>query len=184
PSPMLSRTNLFILALALLAAIIGGWLQYESRLVRVPPGVHVANVGDLRPDVALLDLDGHERRLSGYQSKRLLLNFWASWCAPCLAEMPALNAAQHKFADQGAIVLGIAMDQPGHVRAFLAEHPVSYPVLLGQLSSPSTSLRFGDVAEVLPYSVLLDENGKILAAQRGPLSPQQLERWLSPSAAP
>lgn len=181
---MLSRTNLFILALALLAAIAGGWLQHESRLIRVPPGVHVANVGDLRPDLALFDLDGHERRLSGYQGKRLLLNFWASWCMPCLAELPALNAAQRKFADQGAIVLGIAMDQPDRVRAYLRDHPVSYPILLGQLGSPSTSLRFGDVDEVLPYSVLLDENGRILAVHRGPLDAEQLRRWLSPATAP
>lgn len=181
---MLSRTNLFILALALLAAIAGGWLQHESRLAHVPPGVHVANVGDLRPDVALLDLHGHERRLSGYQGKRLLLNFWASWCAPCVTEMPALNAAQRKFADQGAIVLGIAMDEPDNVRAFLSTHPVDYPILVGQLASPSTSLRFGDIDEVLPYSVLLDENGKILAVQRGPLKAGQLEHWLSPTTAP
>lgn len=181
---MLSRPNLFILGLALLAAIAGGWLQHQSRRTHVPPGVHVANVGDLRPDVALVDLEGHERRLSGYQGKRLLLNFWASWCAPCIAEMPALNAAQRKFADQGAIVLGIAMDEPDRVRGFLAEHPVGYPILLGQLGSPSTSLRFGDADEVLPYSVLLDENGKILAVQRGPLGAKQLERWLSPTTAP
>ncbi|WP_333682167.1 TlpA disulfide reductase family protein [Dyella sp.] len=181
---MLSRTNLIILVLALLAAIAGGWLQHESRRVHVPAGVHIANVGELRPDVALYDLHGHERRLSGYQGKRLLLNFWASWCAPCIAEMPALNAAQHKFADQGAIVLGIAMDEPDNVRSFLSKHPVDYPILLGQLTSPSTSLRFGDMDEVLPYSVLLDENGKILAIQQGPLGARQLERWLSPATAP
>ena len=181
---MLSRTNLVILALALLAAIAGGWLQHESSQTRVPPGVQVANVGDLRPDVALLDLAGKERRLSGYQGRRLLLNFWASWCKPCLAEMPALNAAQRKFADQGAIVLGIAMDEPDRVRAYLTQHPVDYPILIGQLDSPSTSLRFGDTGEVLPYSVLLDENGRILAVHRGPLDASQLDRWLSPTTAP
>lgn len=181
---MLSRTNLVILALALLAAIAGGWLQHENRQIRVPPGVHVANVGDLRPDVALLDLHGHERRLSGYQGRRVLLNFWASWCEPCLAEMPALNAAQRKFADQGAIVLGIAMDEPERVQAFLSRHPVDYPILIGQLDSPSTSLRFGDADEVLPYSVLLDENGRILAVHRGALDADRLDRWLSPATAP
>jgi peroxiredoxin len=181
---MLSRGNLFILGLALLAAIAGGWLQHESRLAHVPAGVHVANVGDLRPDLALPDLSGKERRLSEFRGKRVLINFWASWCGPCLAEMPALEAAQRKFGDQGAIVLGIAMDEPTRVRDFLSAHPVGYPILIGQLDSPSTSLRLGDTDEVLPFSVLLDEHGHVLAIQRGPLDEAQLARWLSPAAAP
>jgi peroxiredoxin len=181
---MLSRGNLFILGTALLAAIGGGWLQHQSRLAHVPAGVQVANVGDLRPDLALNDLDGKEHRLSEFHGKRVLINFWASWCGPCLAEMPALEAARHKFGDQGAIVLGIAMDEPDRVRAFLADHAVSYPILIGQMDSPSTSLRLGDTSEVLPFSVLLDEQGHVLAIQRGPLDGAQLARWLSPTAAP
>jgi hypothetical protein len=61
---------------------------------------------------------------------------------------------------------------------------VKYPVLIGQLDSPSTSLRFGDTDQVLPYSVLLDENGRILATHRGALSEDRLNRWLSPATAP
>ncbi|HTV85184.1 MAG TPA: TlpA disulfide reductase family protein [Dyella sp.] len=181
---MLSRGNLLILGFALLAAIAGGWLQHESRLARVPAGVQVANVGDLRPDLALVGMDGKEHRLSDYRGQRVLLNFWASWCVPCLKEMPQLNAAQRKFGDQGAIVLGIAMDDPANVRAFLAAHPVDYPVLIGQLGEPSTSLRLGDGDEVLPFSVLLDANGRILATRRGPLDAQQLAHWLTPATAP
>lgn len=181
---MLSRGNLGILILALLAAIGGGWLQHRSRLAQVPPGVEVANVGDLRPDLALPDLRGREHRLSEYRGQRVLLNFWASWCVPCLAEMPALQAAQRKFADQGAIVLGIAMDDPVRARAFLAAHPVGYPVLLGRMESPSTSLRFGDTDEVLPYSVLLDGQGQVMARHRGALDAAHLDRWLAPAAAP
>ena len=181
---MLSRGNSMILGLAVLAAAAGGWLQYQSRLARAPAGVLVANVGDLRPDLALVDLDGKERRLSEFHGKRVLINFWASWCAPCLAEMPALQAAQHKFADQEAIVLGIAMDDPVNVRAFLARHPVEYPILIGQLDSPNTSQRLGDTDEVLPFSVLLDEQGHVLATQRGVLDAAQLTRWLSSATAP
>ena len=181
---MLSRNNLIILGLSVLAAAAGGWLQRESRLAHVPAGVHVANVGDLRPDLALLDLHGKERRLSEFRGQRVLINFWASWCVPCLAEMPALEAAQHKFGDQGAIVLGIAMDDQTRAQAFLAAHPVDYPILMGQLASPSTSLRFGDIDEVLPFSVLLDEEGHVLAIRRGPLDANLLAKWLSPATAP
>jgi peroxiredoxin len=181
---MLSRGNLLILGLAILAAIAGGWLQHRSQLAHVPAGVDVTNVGDFRPDLALDDLDGKEHRLSEFHGKRVLINFWASWCAPCLAEMPALQAGQHKFGDQGAIVLGIAMDDPERVRAFLAHHPTDYPILIGQMDSPSTSLRFGDLDEVLPFSVLLDQQGRVLAVHRGSLDTAQLAQWLSPTTAP
>jgi peroxiredoxin len=181
---MLSRDNLLILGVALLAAIGGGWLQHESRQVHAPVRVPVANVGDLRPDLALTGPDGKQHRLSDYHGRRIVLNFWASWCVPCLTEMSDLDAAQRKFGDQGAIVLGIAMDDPANVRTFLAAHPVDYPVLIGQLDEPSTSLRLGDSDEVLPFSVLLDANGRILATRRGVLDGQQLTDWLSAATAP
>jgi hypothetical protein len=70
------------------------------------------------------------------------------------------------------------------VHTFLAARPVDYPILIGQLTPPSTSLRFGDTDEVLPFSVLLDANGRVLATRRGPLDPDQLANWLSPATAP
>jgi peroxiredoxin len=181
---VLSRSNWAILALAVAVAAAGGWLQHRSRLARVPEGVQVANVGDLRPDLALPDLDGKQHRLSEYRGRRVLLNFWASWCGPCLDEMPALVRAQAKFGEQGAIVVGIAMDEPAHIRSFLATHPVSYPILVGRLDSPSTSLRLGDQSEVLPYSVLLDDDGRVLAIRRGSLDAALLAQWLGAPSKP
>jgi peroxiredoxin len=180
---MLSRPTLLILALAVLAAALGGWLQHRSRLAHVPPGVRVANVGDPAPDIVLPDPAGREHRLSDYRGHRVLLNFWATWCGPCLDEMPALAKAQAALGPGGTRIVGIAMDDPARVRAFLAAHPVDYPILLGQLAKPSTSLRFGDVAEVLPYSVLLDADGRVRAVHRGPLDAARLRAWLAPAPA-
>jgi hypothetical protein len=94
--------------------------------------------------------------------------------------MPLLDKAQADYAPGGVRIVGIAMDDPAHVRRFLAAHPLDYPVLIGQLDAPSTSLQLGDEAEVLPYSVLLDAAGRVLAVHRGPLQQAQLHAWLTP----
>lgn len=175
---MLSRSNTLILALAVVAAGIGGWLQHASRQAHAPAGVQVAAVGDVRPDLTLTDVQGKPHRLSEFRARRVLLNFWATWCVPCLKEMPSLAKAQAKFGEKELIVVGIAMDDPERVRPFLAAHPVTYSILIGQMDNPSTSLSLGDEAEVLPYSVLLDADGRILSAQRGPLSMETLDHWM------
>ena len=178
---MLSRSNWTILGAAVLVAAAGGLMQRASQRAHIPAGIQVAENGDLAPDLALTDLDGRPHRLADYRGRRVLLNFWATWCGPCLQEMPALVKAQANVGENGAIVVGIAMDDPAQVRAFLASHPLNYPVLLGRLDSPSTSLQLGNVGELLPYSVLLDENGRVLASRRGALDATQLQQWLAPA---
>jgi len=176
---MRGRNHWLILGLAVLAAALGGYVQHRNRPVDTPsPGL----LGQALPPLVLPDLDGKPHRLADYRERRVLLNFWASWCAPCLREMPALAEAQAKFGQQGAIVVGIAMDEPLHVRAFLAAHPVDYPILIGEMGPPSTSLKLGNTRQVLPYSMLIDADGRILAAHAGPLSNAQLTEWLAPAS--
>jgi peroxiredoxin len=176
---MLSRSNWLILALAVAASIVGGYVQHRNR----EPAVDAALVGQPAPDISLPDLDGKPHRLADYRGRRTVLNFWASDCGPCLDEMPALNRAQKQFGERGSQVIGIAMDDPTQIHAFLAVHPINYPILLGRFTAPSTSLQLGDIREVLPYSVLIDADGRVEAAHVGALSADQLEQWLAPVAA-
>ncbi len=178
----MTRSNWLILALAVLAATAGGYVerrQHQSPEDSALPGQPL-------PAIRLPDPDGRMHWLSDYRGRRVLLNFWASWCGPCLDEMPELSRAQARFGGSGSapIIVGIAMDEPARVRAFVTAHPPGYPVLLGQLAAPSTSLRLGDVREVLPYSVLVDADGHILATHTGVLSAAQIAQWLAPRSTP
>ena len=174
---MLDRSNGLILGVAVLAAAIGGYAQFRGQQ---SPVTESPLIGQQVPAITLPDLDGKPHPLSEYLGHRVVLNFWASWCGPCLEEMPALDQAATKFGEHEPIVVGIAMDEPPRIRAFLAAHPVSYPILLGRPGAPSTTLILGDTSEVLPYSVLIDANGRISATHEGILSALQLEQWLRP----
>lgn len=179
---MPGRSTSLILALTVLAAIFGGIIQQRQQ-ARPASAEASSMLGTPMPALTLPDLEGRAHALRDYRGRRLLLNFWASWCGPCLDEMPALNQAQQKFGEHGAIVLGIAMDDADHVRAYLAAHPVSYPILLGRLDAPSTSLQLGDSREILPFSVLVGADGRIIATHAGALSQAKLAQWLSPAQA-
>ncbi|MFC5436309.1 TlpA family protein disulfide reductase [Rhodanobacter umsongensis] len=167
-----------ILGLAVLAAAAGGYMQHRGE---APTATGAALVGRQLPDLTLPDLDGKLHRLSDYRGRRVLLNLWASWCKPCLQEMPSLAHAQEEFGDHAPIVVGIAMDDPLRARAFLAAHPANYPILLGRLSPPSTSLALGNMGEMLPYSVLIDADGQVLATHAGAIPAAQLRQWFGPA---
>jgi thiol-disulfide isomerase/thioredoxin len=176
-----SRTNWLILTLAVIAAVAGGYVQ---RHPYAPTAINSPLIGQPVPALVLADLDGTPHTLDEYRGHRVVLNFWASWCTPCLEEMPTLALAQKNFGKNRPIVVGIAMDDPVRVRAFLATHAVNYPILLGKLAPPSTSLLFGNIPGLLPYSVLLSADGRILATRAGTLTSLQLHQWLAPASPP
>lgn len=179
----MTRSNWFILGMAVLAAGLGGYIEHGQR----QPDASI--IGQPAPVDSLPDLNGKIHALSDYRGHRVLLNFWASWCGPCLDEMPALDRTHAKFSDSapavpGAIVIGIAMDDPAMARAFLAAHPLHYPILLGDLNEPSTTRQFGDTDTVLPYSVLLGPDGRVLATHTGALSDAEMAAWLKWNGLP
>jgi len=107
----------------------------------------------------------------------LLLNFWATWCPPCVQELPMLDAFYQQQREHGWQVLGLAVDQPAAVRKFLGQHPLAFPVAIAGLDGTELSQRLGNDAGGLPFSVLFGKDGTVLDRHLGQLKPEDLERW-------
>ena len=119
-----------------------------------------------------LDHNGKPVKLSSFRGKVVLLNFWASWCAPCLKEMPRFSAWQRDYGVEGLQILGVSMDDDAApVRRLLAKRPQAYPILMGDAKLGEA---FGGVLG-LPCSYLIDTEGRIVARFRGDSDLKQIE---------
>lgn len=175
------RQTVLIVLVALLAAGLGLWLGQDRRLppaTALPPGTEVLGIGDVAPAIALPDPDGQTVTVLPRTGRRVLINFWASWCPPCIKEMPLLDAFAGEHGDQGIDVIGIALEDVGPVRTFLAQYPVAYPIVIAELGLVDLSTRLGNARGVLPYSVLIDEHGKISAIKLGEFTADELASWV------
>ncbi|HEU0138233.1 MAG TPA: TlpA disulfide reductase family protein [Bryobacteraceae bacterium] len=128
----------------------------------------------LAPDFRLLDMQGVRRKLSDFRGKVVLLNFWATWCAHCKSEIPALNRVHRDYQARGVAVVSVAMDDRGWaaVTPFVTEFEVDYPVLLG---NAAVARQYGGL-KTLPHTLFLDRDGHIVASHEAALSEAHLRK--------
>ena len=126
----------------------------------------------------LEDLTGTPRKLSEWRGKLVLVNFWATWCSPCLHEIPMLIEQQQAFGARGLQVIGPAMDEPETVRNGAPQLGIPYPVLVGDAAVVDAMQALGDTLGALPYSVLIDPNGNIVARKHGEFRRDELTRLI------
>jgi thiol-disulfide isomerase/thioredoxin len=121
--------------------------------------------------------DGGRLALASFHGKPLLVNFWATWCPPCIEELPLLEAFYQTHRSRGWQMLGIAIDQPSAVRNWLQRSPLSFPIVLAGLEGSQMSQQLGNAAGGLPFSVLFSASGETLERKLGQLSKSDLQRW-------
>ncbi|WP_368565675.1 TlpA disulfide reductase family protein [Pseudoxanthomonas sp. UTMC 1351] len=153
----------------------------DASAPKPPAGVIPAKRGDAMPSVVLPGLDGERIDISAqYRGRPILINVWASWCGPCVEEMPELEAFAKTQAADGVQVIGLALDTPEGVRDFLQRVPVSYPIVLDTPGPADASVWLGNTRGVLPYTVLVGADGRIVKQKIGPFVHGEIKSWAKP----
>ncbi len=137
-----------------------------------------AVIGKRRPDFALPDVGGKVHRAAEWDGQVLVINFWATWCPPCVREMPALNELYLAHKDKGFAVIGIALDAADDVEQFIDPMGIDYPVLVAEEEGLELARAYGNRLGVLPYTVVVDRDGRIRAVHPGEIHREQAEEYL------
>jgi len=166
------------IALVLVAAVLGaaggfgGYALYDNRQTQAE--------ALRRPDFVLLDLQGRPQNVAQWDGKVLLLNFWGTWCPPCVREIPLLVELQREFGDRGLQIVGIALDRPADAQAFAEKVGINYPLLYGVQDAMEVSQQYGNDAGTLPFTVVIDRDGIVRHVFRKEVERAELETALTP----
>jgi len=155
----------------LLASLLASLLLIAASL-----GAHAAGVMD---KAKLTHTNGQPAAFAPYQGKYTIVNFWATWCAPCRHEMPMLSRLASQYAAKGIKTVGIALDQPEQVAEFLKKHPVDYAILMSDGDGIALMRELGNKSGGLPYTVVLNAQGKPVRQFLGLLEEKALNKALA-----
>jgi len=176
----MKRTAIFALALVV-AGVAGFMLQRyltpESDTDPRSTAIEAASsaaVGSTRPEFAMIDINGDMRNISDWEGQVILLNFWATWCTPCLREIPHFIEVQQQLESHGFQIVGIAVDDQDAVREFVDEMSINYPIMAGEVEAIELSKKYGNSIGGLPYTAFIDRNGIITHTITGELSEERL----------
>ncbi len=131
-------------------------------------------IGHTRPEFAMRDLDGNIRNIRDWDGQVVVLNFWATWCPPCLEEIPDFIDVQEQLQNRGLQIIGIAVDNEEDVRQFASDIGMNYPIMAGETEAIGLSQKYGNSIGGLPFSAIIDQNGKVTHTITGELSKERL----------
>jgi len=181
------KKSILLLTTGILIAVITGVTVYQLQQYKVKPEagpVVVENpyvvpekplIGAVRPDFEMQDVNGRQRHVNEWDGKILVINFWATWCGPCLTEIPAFIRLQDKYENQGLQFVGVALHTAEEIRDYISEAGMNYPALVGEEKAISVSRSFGNRFGVMPYTVFIDRGKRIYFIKSGPLKPEDTE---------
>lgn len=177
---MSRRSTVLIGLFATIVAILAGFYGLSQRLsaIQQTTPASATTAMELFFASALDDARGQRQAFSQWQGKTLVVNFWATWCPPCLEEIPSFSRLQASYAAKGVQFVGIALDSLERVGAFSEHQAVSYPLLIGGVQGVELAQQFGNASLALPYTVVIGPERDVRLVRMGPLSEVELDRFL------
>jgi thiol-disulfide isomerase/thioredoxin len=128
---------------------------------------------------SMADTNGQLQPLSKWKGKPLIVNFWATWCAPCVEEMPELSALQTEIAPRNIQIIGIGIDSSANIAQFASKYKIAYPLYTAGMSATDISRQLGNQASGLPFTVLVGRDGQVRKTYLGRLKIEELRKDLS-----
>lgn len=167
---------LLITALAVICAA-AGFVVYQWR-AGDDNQTNPAAIGQMLMAAHLIGLDGKAHPLEQWRGKVLVVNFWATWCAPCREEIPGFVKFQQQYGTRGVQIVGIAIDTAERVAPYIQEIGINYPILVGGIETMDFARQIGNRAGVLPFTVVIDRQGKVVTTVVGIVRPEKLASLL------
>ncbi len=173
----------FLIFAMAFVALLAGALFYAARFPaqqQPPPGTQTGAVisdakGPVYTSFTLNDIDGNPRDFSEWAGRPRLLNFWATWCAPCRREIPLLKEFQAEQPDDGILIMGIAVDYPEDVAVYAESAKFNYPILVGEQDAMAVAESSGIDFIAMPFTMIVARDGRYLGAYLGELHREQLD---------
>ena len=155
--------------LALLAGVLSShWMTKNQEAEREAVKAVFSN--------AWITPDGTPLNTQEWSGKVIVLNFWASWCPPCVEEIPQLEKLHQEFSRENVLFVGIAIDSPSNVREFLKNTQVSYPIAMGGVNGAAIYKGLGNTQSALPYTALISPNGEVISTKLGKIDEDSLRK--------
>lgn len=151
---------------------------------RTEPGTAGAEATAAFFSASFPDASGRPQPLSQWRGRPLVVNFWATWCPPCVEEMPDLQRVRDAYRERGVEVIGIGIDNADKIAAFRETHRLTLPLLVAGVGGSDLNRALGNSTGALPYTLLIGADGRIRERHLGQVKPEQLRRWLDAALAP
>lgn len=179
----MSKTKILLVAAGAVIALAAVYFAVPQKPKQVASQA-VATTQEISAEpvfaASFMDLDDKLQPLKQWRGKVVVLNFWAPWCPPCREEIPDFIKLQDKYGERGLVFIGMALDEKIKVQAFADEMGVNYPVLLGEMEAVDLARKIGNRLGGLPFTVVIDRGGRIVASEVGGLTMARLEKIVLP----